>query len=100
MFPDYVAGLISEVPIVKDCSVVCIDDPEYKSIAVAFVVLKDEIDDKTAKNLILEHIEDVLPIYSIPKKICFIDVIPLTPIGKVDYRALEKVAEDTNYMPK
>jgi len=36
----------------------------------------------------------ILPEYAQPMMWRFIDAIPHTPIGKVDYRALEKLAEE------
>lgn len=35
-----------------------------------------------------------LPEYAQPIDFLFIDELPLTPIGKVDYGALEKMAEE------
>ena len=94
LFPDYVAKVIEELPSIKDCAVVCIDDPDYKCIAVAFVVLKEEVQLDTEKASILTHVSQVLPAYSVPKAILFLDALPLTSIGKIDYHALEKMAKE------
>lgn len=32
--------------------------------------------------------------HNIPKKLIFVDKLPVTPAGKVDYRALERMAAD------
>ena len=94
IFPDYIASVVSEIGSVKDCAVVCIEDSNYKSIAIAYVILKDHADEMSVRAEIISHMKDCLPKHSVPKKICFVDTFPLTPIGKVDYRALEKEAEE------
>ena len=94
LFPDYVAKVILQLPYVKECAVVCIDDDCYKSIAIAFVVLSGFAKAATIENVILNHVLEVLPVYSVPKKICCIDQIPLTPVGKIDYCLLEGLAKE------
>ena len=62
---------------------------------MAFFVIKKEI--VTPYENIIEEVRDIckkeLPEYAQPVDFIFIDKMPLTPIGKVDYRALEKEAE-------
>ena len=94
LFPDYVARVISELPGVKDCAVVCIGDPEYKSIAIAFAVLQEGADPQKEKDAITSHVSSSLPVYCVPKRIGFIKNLPMTPIGKVDYPKLEAMAKE------
>ena len=94
LFPDYVSSVISEVPGIKESAVVCIDDPDYKSIAIAFVVANNGINTGDIEEIVKRYIEERLPIYCVPKRVFVIDSIPMTPIGKIDYRALEKQAEE------
>ena len=84
-----------ELPYIKDCAVVCIDDARYKSIAVAFVVLTDSSKTADIENAIQNHVLEALPVYSVPKKVCCIDQIPLTPVGKIDYCLLERIAKES-----
>lgn len=89
LFPDYVAKVITELDSIKECAVVCIDDPDYKSIPIAFVVMKEHCNQEADQDAILAHVSETLPVYCIPKRIVFLEKIPLTPIGKIDYRKLE-----------
>ncbi len=93
LFPDYVASIISRLPEVQDCAVVCVDDPDYKTVAIAFVVKNNECNDLEIEERILNHVGKELPSYCIPKKIIFQSSIPMTPIGKIDYQMLEKEAQ-------
>ena len=44
------------------------------------------------KNEIVNHVEAVLPSYCVPHRIMIIDHLPMTPIGKIDYKELERKA--------
>lgn len=94
LFPDYVARVISDLHGVKDCAVVCIDDPEYKCIAIAFAVLQEGADPQKEKDEIIAHVSNSLPVYCVPKRISFIENFPMTPVGKVDYPKLEAMAKE------
>lgn len=91
MFPDYIETTIGEVENVSDCACVCIEHPDYRSIAVAYVVLKDPEHDSYSE--IMDHISEILPSHSIPKAINFVSSFPFTQIGKIDYHALEEEAK-------
>lgn len=93
LYPDYIASVISEIEHVNDCAVVCISDPDCKYIPAAFIV-----GDGTPHVQIREHILRCcaarMASQNIPKKLIFVDKLPVTPAGKVDYRALERMAAD------
>lgn len=63
-------------------------------IPIVHIVLKKSCD---KKHEIEEEVKSLcqkeLPEYAQPVHFLFQDNLPLTPIGKVDYRALEKEAE-------
>lgn len=61
---------------------------------VAFIVLKNNADQKEITEKVLKQCRKDLQSYAIPEIIRIIDKIPLTPVGKVDYRELERIAED------
>lgn len=67
-------------------------------IPLAFVVKSKNSDnaDDSLKADLINMCQKELPEYVQPIDIVFIDTLPLTPIGKVDYRALEKQAEEIN----
>ena len=58
-------------------------------MTVAFVVTSCE--SKEVRSRIITECKKKLPDYAQPDEIFFIDELPLTPIGKVDYRALEEL---------
>lgn len=64
----------------------------YKSIAIAYATIFDNNDVISTKERVFNHLKQSLTSHSIPKEIFFIDAIPMTSIGKIDYRALEERA--------
>ncbi len=67
-------------------------DEERINIPKAFIELKDKSlsDEQAVRNHILAYCNDNLPDYQVPEIIEFVDELPRTPRGKVDYRALEE----------
>ncbi|MDR3623553.1 MAG: amino acid adenylation domain-containing protein [Chlamydiales bacterium] len=73
-------------PEVLQCVVdVCIEKTGHKSL-VAFVVLKNPIDDYLLRNYLSEKIPD----YMVPSQFIVTDHLPLTTSGKVDRKALKQ----------
>ncbi|MBE6752085.1 MAG: acyl--CoA ligase [Ruminococcaceae bacterium] len=95
IFPMLVEGALKKSQYVSECSVVGRKrkNSDYYE-AVAFIVKNS---DTTDTNVILEDIskqcDENVPTYMIPAEYCFVDELPHTPVGKVDFRALEKEAE-------
>ena len=96
IFPMLVEGALKKSASVDECSVVGRkrNGSDYYE-AVAFVVKRD-----TAQNNahVIEELESLcaenVPTYMIPAEYRFIEELPHTPIGKVDFRALEKEAAE------
>ena len=95
IFPMLVEDAIKKSKTVSACSVVGRkrQGSDYYE-AVAFVVKKDSAQDNAQISEQLaaccaEHV----PTYMIPAEYRFVGELPHTPIGKVDFRALEKEAE-------
>lgn len=90
LFPTYIENIIMQIPEVVNCCVICQPEESRYNIAIAYVQpvfmnpAMQELEEK-----IYIHCEQILPKYSLPTRIIFIKEIPLTPIGKKDYRALE-----------
>lgn len=59
---------------------------------IAFAVLEDGVSEATALEELKTFAQDHFESYECPEKYIFIDSLPRTTIGKVDYRALEKEA--------
>lgn len=60
---------------------------------VAFVVVEDGVSEEFALTALTEYADKYFETYERPNKYFFIRQLPLTTIGKVDYRSLEKLAE-------
>lgn len=92
VFPPLLEKTIEVVPDVQSCCVVGKTDAEHSQgrLPVAFVVKKAGSDEDEIIKRIMDICNNELPEYAQPADIRFIDVMPLTPIGKVDYRALEE----------
>lgn len=76
---------------VSQACVVGIKDSLYGQRIAAFVVLNNkEADKKAVKEKIMECCKENLSAYSLPHEIIFRDELPVTNLGKVDYRSLEK----------
>ena len=93
LYPNYIENTILKSKYVNSCAVVCTKDKNTINIAIAFVVLNGICNDNAiVKEDIYSKFKD-LPAYTCPSQILFVDKLPFTPIGKVDYKALEKMAE-------
>ena len=99
VFPPIIEHVISKLPTVSKCSVVGVQD-QMNSIGmepIAFVVPNNVSDTANVKADLRELCQKELTEYAQPVDIVFIDSLPLTPIGKVDYRALEEMAKDEHH---
>ena len=98
--------VVDEMPMIKDCCAVGIDDKEHVSgaIPVVFAVLKEgaclEKETSEIKEEIMNACKKELSDKYIPKDVVIVDELPLTPVGKVDYRELTKEYENTHYVKK
>lgn len=96
VWPSQIENVITKHTDVSDCAVVGLPNPENKNgkIPTAFIVVKDGID---TNEQLIENIDQFckqrLPERDVAMAYRFIEKLPLTLVGKVDYRALEKKAE-------
>jgi len=97
VFPSLIEKVVSSHEAVASCCAVGTPDKEHAQgkLPVVFVVLKPEYSDKGAdlEKELFALCKKELPEYAQPIAFQFVDALPLTPIGKVDYRALEKETE-------
>ena len=98
VFPSMIEKAILTQKEVVTCCVVGVSDKNHNQgkLPIAYVVTNHQTDDATVKKQLLEICKRDLPDYAQLKDIVIVDNLPLTPIGKVDYRALEKLAEENN----
>lgn len=94
IFAPNVEAVISQVPGVEKCCVVGARDRQYKVGQLAVAYVKTNIPWEDVKERITVACQKFLPEYSRPAKICRIEEFPYTATGKVDYRVLEKMAEE------
>lgn len=95
MFPDRIEKELSKHPAVGLCCVVGVDDEVRIHYPKAFVVLNDGYNGSDElTNDICAFCKDKLPGYMIPDEIEYLSDLPRTSRGKIDYRALEKQAEE------
>ena len=80
--------------VVSNCAVGIADTSHSQGkLPIVFAVLKDGCNADTVKKELFELCQKELPEYVQPVDFVFIDKMPLTPIGKVDYRVLEEKAK-------
>lgn len=93
IYPLHVEELILRHPAVKQCAVVGVPDEIELNIPVANIVLHEGCEDQE-KDVIafVDHmVGEQLPEYALMAGYNFLKELPLTPIGKLDFRALEKI---------
>ena len=94
VYPGSIEKAIQRIPSVGACCVVGQDDDAHAQgkVPVAFVVLKGGV--KKNASEVYSEIKNIcnveLPEYAQPVEVNFIDSLPLTPIGKIDYMSLER----------
>lgn len=95
-FPRIIEDVINSVSGVKDSCVVS-KKRDGKLVALAYIVLGNTCDDiKKIEKMIIENCRGKMPEYMIPQEIVVLDELPLTSIGKVDFKILEEMAENWN----
>ena len=95
IYPAYVEELIMEHPYIKECAVVGIKDPEELNIPVANIVLKEGYNSKEHEEEVIAFIDkkirEKLPEYTVMAGYNFLEELPKTPIGKLDFIKLEEM---------
>ncbi|MBQ4052124.1 MAG: acyl--CoA ligase [Clostridia bacterium] len=82
---------ICQHPDVKECVAVEVKDEIEEHVPMAYIVLKDGIDDiEGAKQSVQEKCISELKDYEVPKYFRFVNSLPYTQNNKYDFRLLEK----------
>jgi len=84
--PDEVVAALDRHPMVQASVVIAREDTPGDKYLVAYVVPKEkqQLTAKVLREFLLLH----LPEYMVPALFCGLDILPLTPSGKVDRKAL------------
>ena len=101
VFPSMIENVVSRHPAVHQCSVVGCADKDHTQgrLPFVYIVLKSDITAK--KKQVIRELErmcaEELPEYVQPVAYKFISSMPMTPVGKVDYRQLEADISPRDY---
>ncbi len=104
VYYEVVRMAISKSELVKKCYVVKGPDAKLKLAAYAFVVTQDGVghNNQVRRDIVKKATEPfnlgrrriTLKSYEIPRKVIFLDDLPLTRANKTDFRKLEKMAKE------
>ena len=102
VFPSMIENVVSQHPAVHQCSVVgCADKDHVQGrLPFVYIVLTPAAAGVKKKQLIQElrqMCEEELPEYVQPVAYKFVPELPMTPVGKVDYRKLEEEITPRDY---
>lgn len=90
--PDTIEEVIMNIPFIKECVVVGVNDAKSVSVPMAFVVTSEEIKNyDEAKKIIFERCKQELPDYEVPSYVEMIEKIPYTKNNKQDFIKLENI---------
>lgn len=90
IYPNYLEEIYNKHPLIETSVIVGIQDDIKQQVAKAIIVLKKNIKlTEEVKNNIVEYAKKNIVKYALPKEYEYVDSIPKTPIGKVDYKKLE-----------
>jgi len=89
VYPPEIEKVLYEHPAVHMCAVVGVPDPQWGEVGTACVVLQQDVDPPEEEEL-LRFLKDHLAAYKVPKKVIFMDELPLSGAGKVLKRELKE----------
>ena len=96
VFPTQIEKVLLSNEALESACAVAIPHPYRMHVVKAYLLLKDKSADENTKKKIKEELEkacetELIP-YARPVEYEFRDEFPLTKLGKIDYRELEKIA--------
>lgn len=96
VWPSQIESVICEHPGVLQCSVVGrkVENGKNGVLPAAFIVAKEGFEHKKLREELVKLNFKKLPERDIAQYYYFVDELPLTPVGKVDYRRLEQLADE------
>ena len=101
VFPSMIENVVSRHPAVHQCSVVGCADKDHTQGRLPFVYIVLKADTTAKKKQVIRELErmcaEELPEYVQPVAYKFISSMPITPVGKVDYRQLEADISPRDY---
>lgn len=93
IYPNSIEDIIMQSGYVESVAVVAMNHPDLVNVPVACITIKDEYRDYS--DIVKENLQQlckrVLPEYSLPYEYQFLDEMPYTKAGKIDFISLEKM---------
>lgn len=89
VYPSNVEEVTLKSPYVSRCACLGIPDKLRGEIVKIFIILKPDSTERLARKDLAKIYKKYLAKYEIPRVIEFIDDLPKTKLGKIDYKALE-----------
>lgn len=91
IYPPAIENVITQHPDIEECAVIGVDDSANGKVPKAFLVMKHSC--KRDRHIVEEEVKQLcvskLAERAVPYYFEFIDELPMTMMGKVDYRKLE-----------
>ncbi len=101
VFPSMIENVISRHPAVHQCSVVGCTDKDHMQGRLPFVFIVLKADSNVKKRQVIKELErmcaEELPEYVQPVGYKFLPDMPMTLVGKIDYRKLEADISPRDY---
>ncbi len=94
LFPQRMEELIQKVPYVDKCGVIVVTDDVRQHVPIVFATAVSSDKKEQVKESIISAIRKDLPEYYEPNAVNILDKMPITSSQKIDYRTLEKIAEE------
>ncbi|MDP8003783.1 MAG: AMP-binding protein, partial [Caldisphaera sp.] len=91
VWPTEVEAKLYEHPAVKEAVVIGTPDSRVGEEVKAFVVLKPEYKGKITDNEIIDFVKQRIASYKYPRIVEFVDSLPKTGAGKIDWRTLQEM---------
>ncbi|NLA91561.1 MAG: long-chain fatty acid--CoA ligase [Synergistaceae bacterium] len=90
VYPQEVETVIKELPGVREAVVIGVENPVSGEVPVAFIILDEGVDlDAPA---VIGHCKGKMAHFKVPRKVSFVDELPLSAVGKVLKRRLREEA--------
>ena len=89
VFPTEIERLVENVPGVEACCAIQIPDDRLQNAIKIFVVAKF-FDEEGMRHSIIETCQKYLIRWAVPKEVEFREELPLTLLGKIDFKSLQE----------
>lgn len=88
--------IMAECPCISRILITGVKDPRHThgKYGKALIVLREGIPQKQAEDQIAKYMKDNLDAHLIPREIVYVEKLPYTKMGKLDYFAAEKIGSE------